>query len=266
MHYLADRCLRGGSDRRLRDSDVRIRGRQGARHTTLHRVPYWGESSQAMIGNSVTATLVREEEGVAAGGSVSRAVRTSSDGSEGVPRRVQVMYRLHCEGRTLEEVGHAFGITRQRVSQLFKDAGLPVVGRAARPRVKPDGETQRRIARAALEDAASTVEGPLSAETFDALRVRSGASWPSAHAIAGMIGEGSWPRAVEGLGIESVRENQLARVARRRALIVDLWAGELTCKQIADVLETTPGYVSVEVSKMRNLGYDLPHRRTRRAS
>jgi hypothetical protein len=78
--------------------------------------------------------------------------------------------------------------------------------------------------------------------------------------------EGSWPRALEALGIESVKDNQRARLARRRALIADLWAGELTYTQIADVLETTPGYVSVEVARMRKLGYQLADRRRRRTS
>jgi DNA-directed RNA polymerase specialized sigma24 family protein len=179
--------------------------------------------------------------------------------------RVQEMYSLHSGGQTLEEVGRSFGLTRQRVSQLFQEASLPIVRRAAKPR-KGAREGGKRIARGALKDAARAAHGPFSADTFEALRRRTGAPWPSAPVIARAIGEGSWPRALEALGIESVKDNQRARLARRRALIADLWAGELTYTQIADVLETTPGYVSVEVARMRKLGYQLADRRRRRTS
>ena len=193
------------------------------------------------------------------------AVRGSRDGSDGIPKRVQEMYWLHSGGRTLEEVGRAFGITRQRVSQLFQQASLPIVRRPAKPR-KTASEKQQRIARAALENAARAAQGPLSAHTFEALRARTRAPWPSAPVIARAIGEGSWPGALRAVGIESVKDNQRARLERRRELIADLWTEELTCAQIADVLETTPGSVSVEVARMRALGYDLPGRRRRRAS
>ncbi len=179
--------------------------------------------------------------------------------------RVQEMYSLHVEGRTLEEVGRHFGITRQRVSQLFQKASLPIVRRAAKPR-KGAREGEKRIARVALKDAARAAHGPFSADTFEALRRGTGAPWPSAPVIARAIGEGSWPRALEALGIESVKGNQRARLARRRALIAELWAAELTYAQIAELLNTTPGYVSVELARMRKLGYQLADRRGRRAS
>ena len=196
---------------------------------------------------------------------VNGAVRPRSDGSDDIPQRVQEMYALHVEGRTLEEVGRTFGITRQRVSQLFQEANLPIVGRAAKPRKGASAE-EKRIARVALEDAAWAAQGPLSANTFEALRRRKKAPWPSARVIARAIGEGSWPGALAAVGIESVKDNQLARLARRRERIADLWAAGLTCAQIADELETTPGYVSVEVARMRGLGYQLADRRRRRTS
>jgi hypothetical protein len=39
-------------------------------------------------------------------------------------RRVPAMYRLYENGATLDEVGKAFGISRERVSQLFRRSGL----------------------------------------------------------------------------------------------------------------------------------------------
>jgi DNA-binding CsgD family transcriptional regulator len=184
---------------------------------------------------------------------------------DGIPQRVQEMYSLHSGGRTLEQVGRSFGITRQRVSQLFQEASLPTVRRAAKPR-KGARERQKRIARVALKDAARAVHGPFSADTFEALRRRTGAPWPSAPVIARAIGEGSWPGALEAVSIESVKDNRRARLTRRRALIADLWAREHTYTQIADLLNTTPGYVSVEVARMRKLGYELADRRRRRTS
>jgi hypothetical protein len=178
---------------------------------------------------------------------------------------VREMYSLHADGRTLEEVGRSFGITRQRVSQLFQAASLPIVPRTAKP-PKAASDRQRRIARTALENAAWAVNAPLSAGRFEALRLRTGASWPRAEAIADVIGEGSWSRALAALGIESARDHQRARLARRRKLIAALCTGELTYAQIADVMETTPGCISVEVARMRALGYELPNRRRRRAS
>lgn len=213
----------------------------------------------------MSATLVRQEDRAATLVQSNGAGRPSGDGSDGIPRRVQEMYWLHVDGRTLQEVGRAYGVTRQRVSQLFQRASLPIVRRAAKP-PKPVCEERQRVARAALADAARALDGPLSADRFEGLRARTGAQWPSAPTVAQTIGGGSWPRALAAVGVESVRENQLTRVARRRERIADLWAAGLTYAQIAGVLETTPGYVSVEVSKMRTLGYELPHRRRRRAS
>lgn len=60
------------------------------------------------------------------------------------PERDQVMCRLYQDGKTLEEVGAVFGVTRERVRQILKRAGLSSTdgGAAARG---------RRRRRAALE-------------------------------------------------------------------------------------------------------------------
>jgi DNA-directed RNA polymerase sigma subunit (sigma70/sigma32) len=39
------------------------------------------------------------------------------------------MYSLYAQGSTLEEVGKLYGLTRERVRQLFKEADLPTRSR-----------------------------------------------------------------------------------------------------------------------------------------
>jgi DNA-directed RNA polymerase sigma subunit (sigma70/sigma32) len=43
--------------------------------------------------------------------------------------RVREMHSLYQQGATLEEVGELYGITRERVRQLFKEADLPTRSR-----------------------------------------------------------------------------------------------------------------------------------------
>ena len=40
--------------------------------------------------------------------------------------RIKAMVRLFNNGKTLEEIGKLYGISRQRVSQIFKKAGYKV--------------------------------------------------------------------------------------------------------------------------------------------
>lgn len=39
-------------------------------------------------------------------------------------QRTRAMYALYAEGATLEEVGDRFGVTRERVRQIFREAGI----------------------------------------------------------------------------------------------------------------------------------------------
>jgi len=48
------------------------------------------------------------------------------------------MHALYRQGATLEEVGEQYGITRERVRQLFKEAGL-----ATRSRQEASGRNRR---------------------------------------------------------------------------------------------------------------------------
>jgi DNA-directed RNA polymerase sigma subunit (sigma70/sigma32) len=43
--------------------------------------------------------------------------------------RAREMYSLYQRGSTLEEVGKLYGLTRERVRQLFKEADLPTRSR-----------------------------------------------------------------------------------------------------------------------------------------
>jgi biotin operon repressor len=190
----------------------------------------------------------------------------SADGEAAVPGRVKDMHRLYVEDSlSLEEVGTRFGVSRQRVSQLFQEADLPV-RRPARKGPELPLEAQIEAGRAALEAADRAADGPLTEAGYEALRARLGPSWPSANGVARVLGDGSWPRALQAVGVETIREHQLARVALRRERLLSLWPGELTAAEIADLLETTPAYVSHEVSRLRGLGYELADRRGRRAA
>lgn len=41
------------------------------------------------------------------------------------PQRTSKMYDLYANGATLQEVGDRFGLSRQRVQQIFIEANLP---------------------------------------------------------------------------------------------------------------------------------------------
>ena len=51
-------------------------------------------------------------------------------------RRAEAL-ALHGEGMTMEEIAKKFGVTRQRVSALLRDAGGQASGDRGRPAVKP---------------------------------------------------------------------------------------------------------------------------------
>jgi biotin operon repressor len=194
---------------------------------------------------------------------------TDSRGSvavAGVPGRVKDMHRLYVEDfLSLAAVGARFGVSRQRVSQLFQKADLPVRRRGPRGPA-PSLEVQIEAAHAALEAADQAADCALTETAYEGLRARLNPSWPSANGGARVLGDGSWPRALRAVGVATLREHQLARVALRREQILTLWPGELTAAEIADVLDTTPAYVSHEVSRLRRLGYELADRRGRRAA
>lgn len=174
------------------------------------------------------------------------------------------MYQLRVvESVSLAEVGKRFGVSRQRVSQLFKEAGLPVHSRARR-RVRPH-EEKAAAARRALTAAGRAADGPLTADAYEVLRARRGSSWPAAGTVALLLGDGSWLRALQSVGVQTIREYQRTRFSRRREQIVAIWPSDLTCAQIADAVGTTPSYLRLEVCRMRKLGYDVPDRR-RKAS
>jgi hypothetical protein len=186
-----------------------------------------------------------------------------------VPGRVKEMHRLYVEESvSLAEVGIRFGVSRQRVSQLFKKADLPVRRRGAPkgPTPAPPLGAQIEAARAALEAADRAADCALTGAAYEGLRARLDPSWPSPSSVARILGDGSWPRALQAVGVATLHERQLARVALRRERLLSLWSGGLTRAEIADVLDTTPAYVTLEVCKMRRLGYELADRRGRRAA
>lgn len=49
--------------------------------------------------------------------------------------------------------------------------------------------------------------------------------------------------------------------AQRRATILQMWNEGASLKEIAQALDSTPGSVSVSISRMRAKGYELPYRR-----
>jgi DNA-binding CsgD family transcriptional regulator len=66
------------------------------------------------------------------------------------------MYQAYLEGATLEQAGRDFGLTRERVRQLFKGAGLPTRSVAAAQRLRSsqgpqpapaEGVTDKQLAR-----------------------------------------------------------------------------------------------------------------------
>jgi hypothetical protein len=184
----------------------------------------------------------------------------------GVPGHVKDMHRLYVEDSlSLAGVRARFGVSRQWVSRLFQKADLPV-RRPARKEPALPLEAQIEAGRAALEAADRAADGPLTEAAYEALRARLDRSWPSANGVARVLGDGSWPCALQAVGVETIREHQRARVALRRERLLSLWPGDLTTAEIADVLETTPAYVSHEVSRLRRLGYELADRRRRRAA
>lgn len=63
------------------------------------------------------------------------------------PRRVEEMRRLYESGMTMREVGEKFGITHQRVFQLFKAHGIKRRPRGARPVAQPSEAEKREIVR-----------------------------------------------------------------------------------------------------------------------
>ena len=44
---------------------------------------------------------------------------------DGALERARAMYDLYSRGATLEGVGRRYGLTRERVRQIFRDAGYP---------------------------------------------------------------------------------------------------------------------------------------------
>lgn len=68
------------------------------------------------------AALAQAYEAAAAG----FEPETESSGERRVPQRVVAMRELYETGATLEEVGERFGVTRERVRQLFMTYGVPV--------------------------------------------------------------------------------------------------------------------------------------------
>jgi DNA-binding CsgD family transcriptional regulator len=174
--------------------------------------------------------------------------------------RVTEMYRLYVEDSlSLGQVGERFGLTRQRVSQLFQEAHLP-----ARPRVRrgPRPASPARIeeARLALMAADRAAGCPLTEERYRALRARVDPSWPSPERVARVLGGGSWRRALADAGVPSFHEHQRSRADQRRDRIVALWATDRTVSEIADLLGMSPVSLRVQVSKMRKRGYELPER------
>ncbi|HEY5851965.1 MAG TPA: sigma factor-like helix-turn-helix DNA-binding protein [Lysobacter sp.] len=66
------------------------------------------------------------------------------------PEREAVICRLYQDGKTLQEVGDVFGLTRERVRQILRRAGVPpkAGGRAKRAqRRNAEATTRRRIER-----------------------------------------------------------------------------------------------------------------------
>jgi hypothetical protein len=53
-----------------------------------------------------------------------------------------------------------------------------------------------------------------------------------------------------------------AGIELKRELLVELWADGLTHGQIGAAFGWTKGHLSAEISRCRELGYALPHRRT----
>lgn len=76
-----------------------------------------------------------------------------------LPERIVQMYAMYSEGATLEEVGAAVNVTRERVRQLFASNGLKTLSLAGRRRQKAAGRTGEIVAlHRELRDVAAVAE------------------------------------------------------------------------------------------------------------
>lgn len=58
------------------------------------------------------------------------------DAKQGAAERARDMHEIYANGGTLEAVGQQYGLTRERVRQIFRDQGLPTI---------PLGDRRRRV-------------------------------------------------------------------------------------------------------------------------
>jgi hypothetical protein len=120
------------------------------------------------------------------------------------------MYALYEQGATLEEVGICFDITRERVRQIFKAAGLPTRprGEVSTMKVYSDEELLR-----CLREAASALSGALTSGDYNQLahsqRFADGRPWPIHQTHRNRFG--SWAKALEAAGVQRRARKELAK-------------------------------------------------------
>lgn len=152
-----------------------------------------------------------------------------------VDPRVPEMFTKYAAGASLVEVGNEYGISRERVRQLFREAGLSTRSRAetAAIRGKPKPAAKPRRSRVGLHPewarkrysdgdligclqmAGETVGGVLSARSYDGFargRVfADGRRWPTHQTAANRFG--SWREALKAAGL---RANPSSPIAGQR--------------------------------------------------
>lgn len=123
-------------------------------------------------------------------------------------RRARAMYELYEQGATLEEVGICFALTRERVRQIFRDAGLHTrsVGEASRL-AKTYSEQELSDCLRFVEEAFAGVPGRSEYDAFArARRLADGRAWPTGRAYAHRYG--SWRSALQAVGVRQTRKTR----------------------------------------------------------
>lgn len=193
-------------------------------------------------------------------------VRTEGDGGDRSRSRVTSAQTLAAhrdyweQGLTLAEAAATLGISRQRLHQRFRAAGLPT--RSTRPYAR--GAKRRKRALDALRAAyAERDRQPFRQDEYERLRRAAHREWPSSQLIADALGGGRWSAALTAAAIPSAAEHRRAVIDGRRARIRELWGEGLSLREIAAQLGSDPLWVNMEIVRMRAKGEEVPLRRPR---
>jgi len=152
--------------------------------------------------------------------------------------RVPAMYQAYLEGATLEQAGRQFGLTRERVRQLFKGAGLPTRSVAAAHRLRSAQRTQ---------------PGPADGVTDKQLaRVRKVAEAIALFRASGLLDESA---ARAGISVATLRRwlirlNQPLPPTPREKVLLRQLADHLSKHEIAAASARTRGEIVTELERL----------------